>query len=130
MLQTISTPAKHREIAALIARLMAHYWTDDVPTATRRAMAEDWLEDLAGFEVEVVAAACADWRRQPGGRRPTPGDIYALCVERQAAEREHAMLTDERNRRWPAWLAEVWGPEPDGPIRRAEAMMRGEVTNV
>lgn len=28
------------------------------------------------------------------------------------------------NDRWPDWLRELWGPEPEGPRRRAEEIAR------
>jgi hypothetical protein len=67
----------------LIARLLVHYWTENMPASMREAQAQDWLDDLREFGAEVVAEACRRWRRQPGGRRPTPGDIRALCIEEQ-----------------------------------------------
>jgi len=36
---------------------------------------------LAEFPALIVADACTEWRHQPGGRRPTPGDIRTICVE-------------------------------------------------
>lgn len=114
-----------RETAVQIARLLAHYWTTHEPEAVRRMVAEDWLDDLAEFAPEIVTAACREWRRQPGGRRPTPGDIRGLCIAEQHARAELRALTDTRAARWPGWLAELWGPEPDGPARRAEAIRTG-----
>lgn len=52
-----------------------------MPASMREAQAQDWLEDLREFGAEVVEAACREWRRKPGGRRPTPGDIRALCID-------------------------------------------------
>lgn len=54
-----------------------------MPVAMREAQAQDWLTDLREFDPVVVAAACTRWRRRPGGRRPTPGDIRAACIEEQ-----------------------------------------------
>ena len=67
--------------AGHIARLMAHYWAANENPKLRAALASDWLEDLAEFHEAIIAEACRDWRQQPGGRRPTPGDIRALCLE-------------------------------------------------
>ena len=73
-----------RQIAGLIGRLLVHYWTENMPASMREAQALDWLEDLREFGPELVSEACLAWRRQPGGKRPTPGDIRALCIrERQ-----------------------------------------------
>ena len=82
------------QIAATVARLMAHYWTEAMPTSLRRALAEDWLADLREFGPAIVASACTEWRRRPGGRRPTPGDIRAICIELQRAQETRAALSD------------------------------------
>ena len=84
-------------------------------------MAADWLEDLAEFGPEIVAAACREWRRKPGGKRPTPGDIRALCIAQRQDYGEMLAIEDARSP-WPKWLESVWGPEPEGPQRRAEAL--------
>ena len=107
----------------LISRLLAHYWTTNEPQEVRRTIAEDWLEDLTEFPAAVVAAACREWRRtQP--RRPTPADIRAICVADAQAEREHLRAIADQRAAWPHWLEELWGPAPEGPQARAEAMQR------
>ena len=70
-----------REIAGQIARLLVHYWTENMPATMREAQAQDWLSDLREFSPEVVAEACRQWRQRPGGKRPTPGDIRSICQE-------------------------------------------------
>lgn len=109
--------------AALIGRLLAHYWTTNEPQEVRRAIAEDWLEDLGEFPAGVVEAACREWRRTQT-RRPTPADIRTLCVAEQHAEREHRLAIADHRAAWPPWLAELWGPPPEGPRLRAQAMQR------
>src|SRR5262245_12290821 len=71
-----------RRIAELVARLLTHYWTADDHRAMRQAQAEDWLEDLAEFPVDVVEVACREWR-QSSLRRPTPYEIRSLAVVEQ-----------------------------------------------
>lgn len=68
-----------REIAAIVVRLLAHYWTADDPPQTRQAQIEDWLIDLREFGPAIVAEACQIWRRTQA-RRPTPADIRRLCI--------------------------------------------------
>ena len=109
--------------AALIGRLLAHYWTTNEPQEVRRAIAEDWLEDLDEFPAGVVEAACREWRRAQT-RRPTPADIRTLCIAEQQAEREHQLAIADRRQPWPDWLAELWGPPPEGPRLRDEATKR------
>jgi hypothetical protein len=112
------------EIAAMIARLLSHYWTAADPVETRQAQHEDWLIDLREFGPEIVEQACTRWRRQPDGRRPTPGQIREFCIEEQNGRRNAQAVTDQRNERWPKWLEDIWGPEPDGPLKRAENLRR------
>ncbi len=76
---TSDLPRRRKEIAALIARLLGHYWTADDDPASRRAQAEDWIDDLVEFEVGDVQNACREWR-QSQTRRPTPADIRLLAI--------------------------------------------------
>jgi len=72
------------ELAGIVARLLSHYFApSELDDAARKAMAADWLEDLAEYHPADVADACREWRRKPNGRRPLPGDIRALCIEHQ-----------------------------------------------
>jgi hypothetical protein len=87
-----------KEIAALIARLLRHYFLTDEHAVSREAQIEDYIEDLIELGTDNVEAACREWRRQPGGRRPTPGDIRKLAIEER----------DKRNR--PLALA---APDPE-----------------
>ena len=75
-----------REIAALIARLLAHYWTADDPEASRKAQILDWIEDLVEFGTDIVSVACGEWRRTQI-KRPTPADIRRLAISEQADRR-------------------------------------------
>jgi hypothetical protein len=101
--------------------LLAHYWTAADRVETRQAQIEDWVEDLAEFGAVGVREACREWR-QTGDRRPLPADIRALCVRNATVEAERRALTDERRNRWPRWLEDTWGSEPEGPRKRAEAL--------
>jgi hypothetical protein len=108
---TPDLPRRREEIAALIARLMGHYWTADDHPATRRAQAEDWLDDLIEFTAENVAAACREWR-QSYNRRPTPHDIRGLCIRQQTRRAEQspypALPAPERPRR--KQMLNCWEP--------------------
>lgn len=73
----------------------------------REAQALDWLEDLREFGPEVVSIACAEWRRQPGGKRPTPGDIRALCIAHQRESRP-ALPAPEMTEEAARQLADKW----------------------
>jgi hypothetical protein len=110
-----------REVSALVTKLLAHYWTTNEHAAARQAQIEDWIDDLAEFGPAVVEQACTDWRRSEH-RRPLPADIRTRCIAVQNEERERVMLEDTRRERWPQWLEELWGPEPEGPAKRLAAM--------
>jgi hypothetical protein len=56
----------------------------------RKAQAQDWIEDLEEFGPAIVAEACRTWRRRPVNRRPSPGEIRALCLNEQREQRERA----------------------------------------
>lgn len=73
-----------REVAALVTKLLGHYWTGQEHAAARQAQIEDWIDDLAEFGPAVVETACTEWRRGEH-RRPLPSDIRALCVEERDA---------------------------------------------
>jgi hypothetical protein len=111
---------RRAEIAALVARLLTHYWTAAEPIGMREAQARDWIEDLCEFIPAQVDEACRRWRRSQS-RKPTIADIRALAIE----ERDTRMTPAEEGA-WPAWLAETWGAVPEGPRRRAEALARSK----
>jgi hypothetical protein len=67
-------------MAALITRLLSHYWTADDHEAVRKAQVIDWLYDMRNFSMEVFAEACGRWRIAET-RRPVVADIYKLCLE-------------------------------------------------
>ena len=113
-----------REISATITRLLAHYWIANDRVETRQAQIEDWVEDLVEFGPACVREACREWR-QNGERRPLPTDIRALCLAAANAERDRTAITDDRATRWPQWLEDTWGPEPEGPRKRALALATG-----
>jgi hypothetical protein len=111
---------RRAETGALVARLLTHYWTAAEPIGVRQAQAEDWIEDLCEFLPAQVNEACRRWRRSQS-RKPTIADIRALAIE----ERDTRTMPAEEGA-WPAWLAETWGAEPEGPRRRAEALARSK----
>lgn len=87
-----------RQVAATIARLLLHYWAPgDLSDEARKAMAADWLEDLSEFGPDVVGHACREWRRKPINRRPLPGEIRALCIERKREVQERVALAGPTN---------------------------------
>lgn len=118
----------NREITARIAALLTHYWTAGESDAVRFAQMQDWIEDLAEFGPFAVGEACKEYRRGPDHtRRPLPGDIRIICIRLQAADAmrlEHRRDMAAARDPWPDWLRDLWGPEPHGPMDRAEAIER------
>jgi hypothetical protein len=107
------------ELTGMITSLLNHYWTADDLLASREAQLADWLEDLSRFDLSIVRDALAEWRRKPGSRRPTPGDIYAICF---ADQQDHHRLLENKTKAqtWEPWLYELWGPAATGqPARQA-----------
>lgn len=101
---------------------MGHYWAADTPVEIRRELALDWMDDLREFGPEIVSIACGEWRRQPGGRRPTPGDIRTICIrEREERRPVHTMIGERGELRWESWLYDIWGPAATGMPARAKA---------
>lgn len=115
--------SNNQEIAAIVARLLNHYWVPDLPSEVWQAQFEDWLYDLGEFTPALVADACTRFRRQPGNRRPVPGDIRTFCVEMRHESREHQLAITDRRDQWPEWLAQQYGPLPKGPHIRAEGIV-------
>lgn len=73
-----------RDVSALVARLMNHYWKDNEHAAMRQAQIEDWITDLREFPVECIEEACREWRRTET-KRPTPAHIRKLAIAARAA---------------------------------------------
>jgi hypothetical protein len=92
---------------------MNHYWTADDHPAMRQAQIEDWLEDLAQFDMVDVKAACREWRRTHD-RRPTPANIRIMTIAAQR-ERAPALL--------PKWARP---PEPERPPLSEDERAYGE----
>ena len=81
-----------RDIAGIVARLLLHYYAPrDLSDAARKAMAEDWVEDLREYGPAIVADACQEWRRSQT-RRPVPSEIRKLCSEMRSVNQDRRAL--------------------------------------
>lgn len=107
---TADLQRQREEKAALIARLLSHYWTADDPPATRRAQAEDWLESLSEFSAAAVASACQEWRENQT-RRPMIAEIRVMSREADRV-REKLSLPDRLRLAAPK-AANCWEPNYD-----------------
>ena len=99
--------AERRAIAEQVATLLNHYWTPADDPRVKARMAADWISDLEDFGAEIVAEACAEWRRG-NDRRPTPSAVRAICFR----------LREERKPRAPA-LPQLTHDERVQAARRA-----------
>ena len=52
------------------------------------AVADDWADDLGGYPVWAVKAACDRYRRGEGTRAPKPANIIAFAKEEIEDERQ------------------------------------------
>jgi hypothetical protein len=79
-LSTSLSPPSPSEIADMVDRLAWHHPRTARPENARRAVAEDWLADLAHRPADIIDAACAAWRRAPNVYAPTPRHLLALAT--------------------------------------------------
>jgi hypothetical protein len=98
---------KRREVSALVAKLMSHYWTADDPEPIRRAQAEDWIADLVEFDLADIVAAITVWRRD-STHRPTIAHIRQLCIAEEASRNTQSH-----------YLALAGPPDPEAIAHRA-----------
>lgn len=67
------------EINAILSRLSLHYWRPDFGPGQVRLLLADYLDDLHGYSVEAINAACTQYRRNPENKFfPRSGDLLAL----------------------------------------------------
>lgn len=70
-------PASRSAALATLERLFQHY-PQAATEAGHKAFWEDWAEDVEGIPLDVLTAACRDWRRSTEKWRPTAGQLLAL----------------------------------------------------
>jgi len=120
-----------RAIAALVTRLLAHYWTADDNEVARKLQIAGWIEDLVEFGPTLVNEALGDWRRTES-HRPTIAQIRARCIGLQSEAAERRLRIEDHRAPWPGWLSQNWGSY--GQLERRDAIatqearyLRGEV---
>lgn len=114
-------PAGAKIAAAQLQRLASVY---ALKSNLWREISADWIEAVKHVPPDLLCEAVSSLIRQAtsGDYFPRPGDILALCEDSIATRQtllEHATAKADP---WPKWLEELWGPPPDGPRKRAEAM--------
>jgi hypothetical protein len=65
-------------IAGAVATLLGFYWQANDDPRLVAAQGALWCDDLETFPRPVIELALNSWRRNQT-RRPSPGDIIALC---------------------------------------------------
>lgn len=126
-----SNGTKSTQIAGMVANLLNHYWVAEELLPSRESQVADWISDLIEFDLDIVRGAIVEWRRKPGGRRPTPGDIRSLALAAQQDRRErHIALEDKTTQQagplWEPWLYNLWGPASTGIATRNAAIAAQE----
>jgi hypothetical protein len=66
--------------------LLKHYFEADEDPAVIREMARDWIEILAPYPQEAIAAACRTYLVDEPRKRPTPGAIRVLAIKAMDAD--------------------------------------------
>ena len=77
-------------IAGRVMVLLSHYFQPDNPVEVQQAALADWVSALAPFPQHVIERACERYLRNQPRRRPTPGDIRAICEARQETKSDSA----------------------------------------
>lgn len=123
MLRTIERETR-RQVAAIVTRLLNHYFLPEKPAEVWQQEIEDWIADLAEFGIATVREACDEYRRRGDSNRPLPGQIRQICLGIISALPTDSESAERGDPDWPHWLEETWGPKPDGPRLRAEAIAK------
>ena len=121
-------PATKREIAVELEKLRAVFGYEAGAWETAAPL---YLDALADLPYDLLSDAVSQSIRMagPDDHFPKPGQIRAMIREglelrRDQAHRESRQGRDEEA--WPAWLRDIWGTEPEGPIKRREALEEQE----
>lgn len=125
----LPTTSNAHAIAEIITRLLNHFGATNEHPAVRKAMAEDWLEDLREFTQGQVEWAAREWRRTQT-MRPSIAEIRRLATEAQQRDLKARALPA------PAIERGLWQDEAQRQAalddqaeryRRAAAYRRGEL---
>ncbi len=115
-------PATRKEIAVELQKLRAVFGYEE--TAWQVA-ADLYFDALADVPYDLLAYAVATYIRLAGSdtRFPKPGQLRFLVSDRLSDRQRDAARASRQpqTEEWPEWLADLWGPAPAGPIKRAAA---------
>jgi hypothetical protein len=108
MNRALQEQASPKAIAVLLTRLFVHYKAQDLSDQESEWLWEDLVDDLAGYPVPVIAAACTEWRRTQKWR-PTIAEFIEVCV-RQRKCLDHQVhravfISGAKRAGWPVVIA-------------------------
>lgn len=114
-------PAGAKVAAAELGRLVFAY---GIPAERWKRIAVEWVDAVKHCPADLLDNAISQLIRKArtGDYFPRPGDILELINDELLARNAELDAVRSKEETWPRWLAELWGPEPEGPRRRAEAM--------
>lgn len=77
-LEPYKRAATAEDVISLMARIRLHYpdW-ERHNESEARLVAQDWIEDLAGYPIGLLVEACARWRQSSAKHAPTPGQLLS-----------------------------------------------------
>jgi len=88
-------PESRTEVQGLLNGLMRYYWTENESMTARDLVIGDLLEDTVEFDLAVLRAACAEWRREHD-ERPKPSQLRRACIEEITRRSEKAQTEAAR----------------------------------
>lgn len=113
------SPATPHDAIMEIEALATHHPMQPRDDAANAIWARDWLADLADVPLDILTAACGEWRRNASPWMPKPGQLLALInpilSHRKALKRRCTAIIAEReqNKRAPS------GDAPTRPEKQA-----------
>lgn len=78
--RAVGTAITRVEMAAILARLALHYVRPDFNQTHVDLIVDDFMDELAGANLEMIRDAARCWLREPDNRFfPTPGGLLQYC---------------------------------------------------
>lgn len=77
---TSRPPARIAFLKDRLSALLAHFFSAATGERLNAIVAADWMEIIAPFPEQVIAAAVKDWLEN-NSKKPTPMEIKNLCVK-------------------------------------------------
>lgn len=125
-------PASPATALALIERLARHYPRQPRNEREAEMYFDDWADDVADIPGDVLAAACAQYRRSEARFMATPGQIRALAepilsFRQRLHRRAHDLIAAKGERPARTQKPEPVKVEPDPSIADGLAKLRADL---